>query len=220
MPRPHEDLQRHTPTDHRPGGPAIALTPLWWAIGVVHVAAERAPAGIASYETLIEKARVSAPKARESAVLESRNHRRVIVLLHLEGHEEFKHLTAAWDDHHLFAERHAVAESHSLALYRLVALAGEAAIDPSSTDAYAFERVLFGADRTRAVMSAIASAPGFRGASLFEEDDGGASVILYRFSRGEEIEDLRATSQAQRALGPTGEPGETFYEVRPVRTFP
>jgi hypothetical protein len=185
---------------------------------VAHVAAERAAAGVASYETLIEKARVSAAKAREAAVLESRDRRRVIVLLHLDGHEAFRHLTAAWDDHHLFAERHAVAESRSLALYRLAMNAGDSAVDPASTDAYAFEHVSLDVERTQAVTVPIVAAPGFRGAAIFA-DDAGASAILYRFAHVEEIETFRATAGAQRALGPIAAPGETFYPARPVRTF-
>jgi hypothetical protein len=219
MSRSHEDLRRHTPTDHRAGGPVITFAPnSWWAIGIVNVTGERAPAGITSYETLIEKARVSAPKAREAAVFESHNRRRVIVLLHLNGHEAFNHLAAAWDDHHLFAERHAVAESHSLALYRLAANAGEAAVDPASNDAYAFEHLSLGAERTRALIAPIVGAPGFRGASLFDADGDTASAILYRFALGEEIDAFRATPAAHGALGPTAL-GETFYAARPVRTF-
>jgi len=186
---------------------------------VAHVAAERAPAGVAAYETLVEQARVAAPKAREAAVLESHNRRRVIALLHLDGHEAFRHLTATWDDHHLFAERHAVAESQSLALYRIVTNVGEATIDPASTDAYAFEHVSLGVERTRAVTGPIVAAPGFRGATLFGADGADASAVLYRFAHAEEIEAFRATPEAEHVLGSSGAPGETFYAVRPVRTF-
>ena len=186
---------------------------------MAHVAAERAPAGVAAYETLVEQARVAAPKAREAAVLESHNRRRVIALLHLDGHEAFRHLTAAWDDHHLFAERHAVAESQSLALYRLVTNVGESTIDPASTDAYAFEHVSLGAERTRAVTAPIVAAPGFRGAILFGADGADASAVIYRFAHAEEIEAFRATPEAEHVLGPSGAPGETFYTVHPVRTF-
>jgi hypothetical protein len=220
MTRPHEDLRHHTPTDHRPGGPALALSPgSWWAITVAHVAAERAPAGVAAYETLVEQARIAAPKAREAAVLESHDRRRVIAMLHLDGHEAFRHLTAAWDDHHMFAERHAVAESQSLALYRLVTNVGESTIDPASTDAYAFERVSSGTERTGPISAAISAAPGFRGAMLFGADGADASAVFYRFSHADEIETFRATPEAKHVLGPSGAPGETFYAVRLVRTF-
>jgi hypothetical protein len=219
MSRPHEDLQRHTLADHHTGGPAIALAPAsWWAIAVMHAAKERALAAVASYETLIEKARVSAPKAREAAVFESHDRRRVIALLHLPGHEAFAQLVAAWDEHHLVAQRHAIAESRSLSLYRHATSAGEDVIDPASTDAFAFERVSLGLERTGGVTAPSLSAPGFRGLTLFEED-GGASAVLYRFALLEDIEAFRATSEVQRALGSAGAPGETFYPVRAVRTF-
>ncbi|HMD01465.1 MAG TPA: hypothetical protein VKG44_00745, partial [Candidatus Baltobacteraceae bacterium] len=220
MPRPHEDLQRHTATDHRAGGPTIAFPAAsWCAIEVAYVVAERAPAGVASYETLIEKARASTPKAHEAAVLRSHNQRRVIALLHLDGHEAFRHLSAAWDDHHVFAERHAVAESRSLALYRLSAALGEPAFDPSSTDAYAFEHILSSVERVRSIGPSLAAVTNFRGASIFGTDDDRASAIVYRFVHAEDIEAFRVAPETQRVLGPIGEPGETFYPVHVVRTF-
>jgi hypothetical protein len=220
MPRPHEDRQRHTPADHHTGGPAIAFVPeSWWAIAVAHVAAKRADAGTASYETLIEKGRTSATKVREAVVLRSRDRRRVLALLHLGGHEAFSHLSAAWDDHHLFAEHRAVAESRSLSLYRLAANVGDSAIDPASTDAYAFERVLLDVEHTRAVAVQIAAAPAFRGAAIFGTDDDRASTIIYRFAHVEEIEAFRATRDGQRALGLVAAKGDTFYPVQIVRTF-
>jgi hypothetical protein len=220
MPRPHEDIQHHTSTDHRPGGPIIRFAPnAWWAIEVAHVAAGRAPAGVATYETLIEKARTSAPKVREAGVLRSHNDRRVIALLELDGHEAFRHLTAAWDDHHLFAERHAVAESRSLALYKVAATAGEAALDPTSTDVCAFEHVLVGAAHLGTLVVLLAAAPGFVGASIFGTDDDSASAIVYRFTHNDEIAAFRATPEALRALGPAATTGDTFYPVHAVRTF-
>ncbi|MFY9739992.1 MAG: hypothetical protein WAK11_13235 [Candidatus Cybelea sp.] len=206
MSRPHEDRQHHTATDHHAGGPAIVFAPpAWWAIAVVRVTAERADAGIASYETLVEKARTSAARVQEAAILRSQNRRRVIVLLRLDGHEGFRHLRAAWDDHHLVAERHDVAESRSLALYSLATNLGDAAIDPGSTDAVAFEQFSSGLEPVQAVTKSIAAAPGFRGASSFRTDDDSASAIMYRFARIEDIEAFRAS--------------ETLYPVHVVRTF-
>jgi hypothetical protein len=206
MSRPHEDRQRHTATDHHAGGPAIVFAPgAWWAIAVVHVTAERADAAIASYETLVEKARTSAARVHEAASLRSQNHRRVIVLLHLDGHEAFRHLGAAWDDHHLVAQRHDVAESRSLTLYRLAANLGDAAIDPASTDALAFEQFSDNLERMQAVTSSIAAAPGFRGASTLRSDDDSTAAIVYRFANVEEVGAFRAS--------------ETLYPVHVVRTF-
>jgi|HubBroStandDraft_1064217.scaffolds.fasta_scaffold103684_1 hypothetical protein len=206
MSRPHEDRQRHTATDHHAGGPAIVFAPgAWWAIAVVHVTAERADAAIASYETLVENARTSAARVHEAAILRSQNHRRVIVLLHLDGHEGFRHLGAAWDDHHLVAQRHDVAESRSLTLYRLAANLGDAAIDPASTDALAFEQFSDNLERMQAVTSSIAAAPGFRGASTLRSDDDSTAAIVYRFTNVEEIGAFRAS--------------ETLYPVHVVRTF-
>jgi hypothetical protein len=199
MTRPHEDLQRHTTTDHRSGGPVIPFSaPSWWAIAVVNVREDRADAGVASYETLVEKARSGAPKVSEAAILLSHNRRRVIAMLHLEGHDAFGHLVAAWDDHHLAAERHDVAESLNLGLYRLVTVTGEATLDPTSHDVYAFEHM--------AVDAANSAPAGVRGTAVFDADDGRARAIVYRFEHLEQIEATRA-------------PGETLYAVKPVRTF-
>jgi hypothetical protein len=196
MTRPHEDIERHTMTDHRSGGPVVALAaPAWWAIAVVDVREDRADAGVASYETLVEKARSGTPKVREAAILLSHNQRRVIAMLHLEGHEAFRHLVAAWDYHHLHAERRDVAESLNLGLYRLTTVTGEAAIDPTSHDGYAFEH--------SSIDVAISVPPGVRGTSIFDADDGRVRAIIYR---AEHIEATRA-------------PDETFYAVKPVRTF-
>jgi heme-degrading monooxygenase HmoA len=172
-----------------------------------------------AYETLIEKARASATNAREAMVLRSRDDRRVIALLRLDGHESFRHLASAWDDHHLVAEGRAIAESRSLALYRLSTTAGDPFIDPASTDAYAFERVARSGERVRAVAALLAGAPGFRGTSFFGTDDDRASAIVYRFTHAEEIEAFRATPEAQGALGAVGGPGEALYPVYAVRTF-
>jgi hypothetical protein len=220
MPRPHEDLQRHTPTDHRPGGPPIAFAPgVWCAIDVAHVRADRVGAGISAYETLIEQARASTTKARAAAVLRSVNNRRVIALIEISGHEAFRHLKSAWDDHHLNAERHAVAESQSLALYQLAVSAGDTSLDPASKDAYAFEHVAREPERGRALIAAIGAAQGFRGALVFGSDDASASAIVYRFEHSAEFDAFRGSAAARQVLGPVGASGESIWAVHVVRTF-
>ncbi len=172
MTRPHEDLERHTPTDHRPGGAPVTFAPgTWCAIDVAHVKADRIDAGLSAYETLIEKARTSAVKAHGAAILRSVNNRRVIALVGINGHDAFRHLKTAWDDHHLSAERHAVAESSTLALYQVAAGGGHATIDPASHDSYALEHVARDPAHVRALTSAIATADGFRGLLVFGTDD-------------------------------------------------
>jgi hypothetical protein len=220
MPRPHEDLERHTLTDHRPGGPAVAFAPgAWCAINVAHVKADRVGAGISTYETLIEKARTSTAKARAAVVLRSVNNRRVIALIAINGHEAFRHLKSAWDDHHLNAERHAVAESSSLALYQLAVSAGDASFDPASKDAYAFEHVAREPERVGALIAAIGAAQGFRGTLVFGSDDASASAIVYRFEHSGEVDAFRESAAARQVLGPVGASGESISAVHPVRTF-
>jgi len=220
MTRPHEDLERHTPTDHRPGGvPVTFARGAWCVIDVVHTKAERVGAGIAAYETLIEKARAAAIGARAAAVLRSVNDRRVIAILRLEGHETFHHLRSAWDDHHLVAQRHDVAESTSLALYRVTASAGDPSLDPESKDAYAFEYVASGPERTNALAAAAPKARGFQGMLVFGSDNGDQSAIVYRFSHAVDLNAFRTSAEAQRILGPLRADGEAISAVHPVRTF-
>ncbi len=157
MTRPHEDLERHTVTDHRSGGVPIRFAnDTWCAVDIAHIKAERVDAGVAAYETLIEKAR-----RRLAVVLRSVNRRRVISVLEIDGHEAFRHLQSAWDDHHLVATRHDVAESSTLSLYRVAGTAGDASIDPETKDSYAFEQVSRSADRVGAVVTAISAAKAF-----------------------------------------------------------
>jgi hypothetical protein len=220
MTRPHEDLERHTLADHRPGGVPVTFAPgTWCAIDVVHVKAERVGAGIAAYETLIEKARTSALGARVAVVLRSVNDRRVIVIVGIEGHDAFRHLQSAWDDHHLVAQRHDVAESSTLALYRLAASAGDPSIDPESKDAYAFEHVAGAPAHTSAIAAAGPKAHGFRGLVVFGTDDERNSAIVYRFSHAADLDAFRASAEAQRILGPLRADGETISAIHPVRTF-
>jgi DNA-3-methyladenine glycosylase II len=207
MTRPHEDLQRHTPTDHRPGGVPIEFEKgAWCAIDVIDVKVSRVDAGIGSYETLIEKARGStAIPVRAAAVLRSDNKRRVIALLEIPGHEAFGHMRSAWDDHHLFAERHDVAESTALALYRVIDGAGTTAIDPAAHEIYAFERVALRPEQAASFVATAQAAPGFRGILVFGSDDGAVAAVIYRFDHKDRLEAFRS--------------GGAVTLVQPVRTF-
>jgi hypothetical protein len=207
MTRPHEDLERHTPVDHRQGGVPVTFAPgAWCAIDVVHTKAERADAGISAYETLIEKARKQPLGVREAVVLRSVNDRRVIALVDLEGHQAFHHLQVSWDDHHLTHEKRDVAESSKLALYRLVASHGDASIDPLSKDTYAFEQIARGAQPASALATAAQQANGFRGVLVFESEGDDKLVVLYRFGHPADLAALRAD-------------GDAIATVHPVRTF-
>jgi hypothetical protein len=182
------------------------------------VKADRVDAGISTYETLIEQARASA-KARAAVVLRSANNHRVIALIEIAGHEAFRHLESAWDKHHLEAERHAVAESSTLVLYRVATTTGDMSIDPASKDAYAFEHVARGPEQVRAIATAIGAAQGFRGALVLGSDDARASAIVYRFERSAELDAFRESAPALQSLGPVGATGETRWAVHPVKTF-
>ena len=219
MSRPHEDRERHTSVDHRPGGPPAAFARgAWCAIDIVHVTAEREDAAVSTYETLIEKAQTSAAKAQAAAVLRSANHRRVIAIIGLEGHNAFAHLASAWDAHHLYAEHHAVAESVALSLYQVKESAGEVSIDPASHDAYAFERTATDAVQVATLIEPLSAAAGFRGALVLGGDTGGAAIV-YRFEHAEEIDAFRTGAAARKVLGAEGSSGDTEFAVQPVKSF-
>jgi hypothetical protein len=132
--RPHEDRERHTLVDHRPGGVPVTFTVgSWLAIGTARVKAERNDACVAAYETLAEEARTSNVHAGPAAVFASVNGRRVVTMVGVRGHDGFHQLTAAWDDHHRNAEHRVIAESVSFALYNVAATIDAADIDPTPT---------------------------------------------------------------------------------------
>jgi hypothetical protein len=204
MTRPHEDLQHHTAVDHRSGGPPLTLTKnVWCAIDVIHVKSDRVGAGISAYETLIEEARKSAAKAGSAAILRAGDDRSVLALVEVGGHDAFKHLQSAWDDHHLFAEHRAVAESTKLALYQVIAVTGDAALDSQSKDVYAVEPFPSAPQQVESILAGLADAPGLRGMVLIGTDDGTKSFAIYRFEHAAQIEGLR----------PAAKP------VHPVKTF-
>jgi hypothetical protein len=221
MTRPHEDRgHHHTLVDHRIGGPPIIFTlGDWCAINVANVQAERVETALAAYETLIEEARRAPANARAGAVLRSINDRRVVSLVGIGGHDAFAHLKAAWDDHHLVAEHKAVAESNVLALYQLAARVGETAIDPASSDAYAFERVTRSSHDIRALVPFVVAAPGFVGALVFGADDEDGSAILYRFRHRSDVDSLRASGAARDILGEIGSGGDSAFGAHPVKTI-
>ena len=204
MTRPHEDLQHHTAVDHRPGGPPVQFpVHRWCAIDVVHVKSDRIQAGLSAYETLIEQARTSAVKAGAAAILRSADDRRVFALVEVAGHDAFAHLQSAWDDHHLQAEHRTVAESSALALYQVVSATGDCALDPRSKDAYACEQISLAPREAVAILEALKTEQGFRGALLFATDDATKSFTLYRFEHAAQIAGPRPAAQA----------------VHPVKTF-
>jgi hypothetical protein len=188
MTRLHEDRERHTAVEHRPGGSPIQFLPnAWCAIDVVRVKPERADAALASYETLIEKARSSSAKAGASVILRSLDNHRVIVLVTVGGHDAFAHLQSAWDAHHLHTERHDVAELSTLGLYNLAAELGNVTFDAQAKNEFAVEHIGVDVEKARALAQATARAPGFRGALVFSNDDTNASVLVYQFEHASEF---------------------------------
>ncbi len=220
MSRPHEDRQRHTLVDHRPGGSRVSFgVGSWCAIDIAAVKSSRALAALSAYETLIEKMPAADPARQCSALFRSIDHRRVVAFVELRGHAEFRHLAASWDDHHLYAEHRASAESTNLALFRIMTAAGDARIDPASPDRYLLENVSVPAARVGGLLKAMALALGYRGVILASSDDETSSIIVYRFEHEAEFEAFRTSPPAVAILGAVGATGETLFAMHPVKTF-
>jgi hypothetical protein len=220
MSRPHEDRQNHTLVDHRPGGDPLTFAPgSWIVLGVAHVKSERTDACVSAYETLLEQAAASKAHAYPAAVVVSGNGRRVITLAGVTGHDGFKAIAAAWDDHHREAQHRAIAESVSLGLFALSASIGAAALDPSSHDAFDYEQFERPVDNATGLF-ALGTAPDtFRGAMILRGDDGRATVIFSRFATAAAYAAFRARDEATASLGTFGANSAAAFPVRAVRTF-
>jgi hypothetical protein len=220
LPRTHEDRENHTLVDHRPGGGPVAFSAgSWLAVGIGRVKADRNDACVAAYETLVEKARTSNVHAGAAAVFASDNGRRVVVLVGMRGHEGFRHLAAAWDDHHRNAQHRVIAESVSFALYEVAAAIGAAEIDPASHDAYVYEQLERPVERVADLFASLGALPDFRGALVFGGDTATGTVALSRFVHTATYDSFRTSRDAVNALGSRGGSGETSFGVHARKTF-
>jgi len=218
--RPHEDRERHTLVDHRPGGLPITFpSGSWLVIGVGRVKAERSDACVAAYETLVEKAQTSNVHAGSAVVLTSHNKRRVVTIVGVRGHDGFRHLAAAWDDHHRFEQHRAVAESVSLGLYEVAASIGDTLVDPGSHDAFVYEQFERPVPKIADLFASSNALPEFRGAMVLSGDDGRTTVVISRFVNVESYEAFRTSRAAANALGSEDQTGTTSFPVHPARTF-
>jgi len=220
MSRPHEDRERHTLVDHRPGGAPITFAARsWLVVGIARVKAERSDACIAAYESLVEKAQTSNVHAGPAAVFGSHNGRRVVTLVGVRGHDGFRHLAAAWDDHHRYEQHRAIAESVSLGLYEVAASIAAADVDPASHDAYRFEHIERPVPGAAELYASIDASAEFRGATILHADTGEGTVLLSRFANVAAYESFRAGRDAANALGSADGSGTSSFQVRPTRTF-
>ncbi len=222
MSRPHEDRERHTLVDHRPGGtPAAFTVGSRLAIGIARVKADRIDACVSAYETLIEKAQTSNVHAGPSAVLASKDGRRMVALVGVHGHEGFRHLAAAWDDRHRNAQHRVISESVSFALYEVTAGAME--IDPASHDAYVYERLERPAEFTSELFASLDASLEFHGAAILSGDGATASaiatVIVSRFAHFADYEAFRTSRAAIDALGKAGASGDSSFAMHPHKSF-
>ena len=191
----------------------------WVTVGIARVQAERTDACVAAYETLIEKARTSNVHAGPAAVFASDNGRRVVLMVGVRGHDGFRHLASAWDDHHRSEQHRVIAESVSFALYEVAANVGASEIDPDSHDAYVFEHVERPVSRLSDLFSSLDAAVEFRGATLLHDDAGSATIVLSRFAHVAAFDAFRAGRDAVNVLGAPGAAGDTSFPIRVRKTI-
>jgi hypothetical protein len=111
----------HTTVDHRAGGDLLTFAAgpdRWMAVAQLHVSSDRTDAAVASLETLIEEF-AQAHDLGPTVVFTSHDGRRVVGLLTLGGHEAYRHLSAAWDQHHLHLERREIGSKRELGLWNI-----------------------------------------------------------------------------------------------------
>jgi hypothetical protein len=220
MSRPHEDRERHTLVDHRPGGAPVTFAHgSWLVLGIAHVKAERSDACVSAYETLLEKAAKAKTHVRPAAILVSANARRVVTLAGVAGHDGFKAIAAAWDDHHREAQHRAIAESASLGLFAVSASIGAAAIDAASHDAFAYAQFARPVPGAAGVFAPATVPDAFRGAMILSGDDGRTTVIVSRFAHADAYAEFRAGNAATTALGSPDGNDTVSFPFHAVRTF-
>ncbi|MGD1068164.1 MAG: hypothetical protein ABR975_15250 [Vulcanimicrobiaceae bacterium] len=129
----------HTTVDHREGGldVAVGASSGWIALAQFHTKPERQAAVLASVETLMEQFGHERPVA-EAFVMASRDGHRVIAFLWLGGHDAFRALQSAWDQHHRHLAREHKEEALKIALCHCTATSGEALFAVGGKDVVTF----------------------------------------------------------------------------------
>jgi hypothetical protein len=188
-------------------------------VGVARVKAERSDACVAAYESLIEKAQTSNVHAGPAVAFTAHNQRRVVTMVGVRGHDEFRHLAAAWDDHHRFEQHRAIAESVSLGLYEVAASIAAAGIDPASHDAYGFEQLERSVPNAGSLLASLDAGTEFSGALMLQGDLGRTTILLTRFAHVAAYEAFRASRSAVNALGAADASGTSSFPVHATRTF-
>jgi hypothetical protein len=189
-------------------------------LGVARVKAERSDACVAAYESLVEKTRTSNVHAGPAVVFSSHDRRRVLTLVGVRGHDGFRQLAAAWDDHHRFEQHRAIAESVSLGLFEVAASVAAADVDSASHDVFVYEQVERPVADVAGLFASAGASPDILGATILHGDDDRTAVILARFAHLDAYEAFRAGRGAANVLGPADGFGSTSFQVKPTRTFP
>ncbi|HTW85454.1 MAG TPA: hypothetical protein VMD91_15400 [Candidatus Sulfotelmatobacter sp.] len=172
-------VRPHTTVDHRPGGLDVDIeaSSAWIAVGVFDAKAGREPAVLSSVETMIEQFARERP-VPSAFVMASRDGHRVVAFLWLAGHDAFRALQSAWDQHHLHLAREDKAESMRLALCHCTATSGDPLFEIGTTEVVTFEEhtganaVLPSGDDDTVL-----------GRALLVDDVAQHSFVLSRFSR-------------------------------------
>ncbi|MGB8267358.1 MAG: hypothetical protein WCE44_13585 [Candidatus Velthaea sp.] len=130
----------HTNVDHRQRGPDVEILAgkTWIAIAEFTARPDRQEAVISAVETRIELFRQKHHVA-PSFLIASRDGHRVIAFLGVSGHDEFRELQSAWDQHEQHLARTDKAEASKLVLCHCTATSGDPTFSVGSTDVLTFD---------------------------------------------------------------------------------
>ncbi len=130
----------HTDVDHKSGGPDVELADAkgWVAVAEFDVKPDRQQAEISALETRIELFRHER-HVGPSFVFASRDKHRVGAFLWLGGHDAFRSLQSAWDQHAQHLARTDKAESGKLFLCTCRSTTGNPTFEVEGSDVVTFD---------------------------------------------------------------------------------
>ncbi len=170
-----DHVRPHTNVDHRETGPdlALAASGAWIALAEFHTKPDRQHAAIAAAETRIELFQRER-HVTSALVMASNDGHRVVALLWIGGHDDFRSLQSAWDQHQQHLAHTDKAASWKMWLCRCTATSGDPTFEVGGPEVVTFENLSNG-DHTLPDDDTTVG-----GALLSAETDGGAFRLMRR----------------------------------------
>jgi hypothetical protein len=171
----------HTDVDHRSAGPDVDIAEAkgWVAVAEFGVKPDRQQAEISALETRVELFRRER-HIGASFVIASRDKHRVGAFLWLGGHDAFRSLESAWDQHALHLARTDKAESSKLFLCTCKSTTGNPTFEVEGSDVVTFDALAPAA--TEAAVAEAARETTVLGTALLGDDTSEHFFLLTRCS--------------------------------------